>query len=101
MQVIFSVVKRSRPFGKKSSKQKQNNSPKKTPHEIDYEDTDSDIVIDYFINILKTLGNSLVTERLTKGFRSRNVSFCVSLSKKYFRHSFQLSANHHFPFLSV
>ena len=50
---------------------------------------------------LKTLDKRLVTLRLTKGFRTRNVSLCVRVSKKYFPPSFQLSTHHHVPLLPV
>ena len=102
MRVIFSsVVKRNKPL-KKSNKQKQSNYLTKTPCELNYDDTDSDIVMDCVIlNILKILGKSLVTARLTKGFRSKNVFLCVCVLKKYFPHLFQLSTHHHFLFLSV
>ena len=67
VRVIFSVVTRDKPFGKKSSKQKQSNYLTKTPYELNSSDADSDIVIDCVIlKILKTQGHSLVTVRLTK-----------------------------------
>ena len=49
--LIFSVVKRSKPFRKKSSN-----------FELNYDDTDPDILIDCVISkILKTLNKSLVS----------------------------------------
>ena len=97
MRLIFlAVVKISKPFSKtKNTKhrlitRKQSHYPTKTPCELKYDDTDSDIVIDCVIlKILKALSKSLASVTLTKEFRPRNFSLCVSVSKKNFPHSFQ------------
>ena len=81
----------------KSSGQKQSNYPTKTPYKLCwYWSRYRNCVI---LNIFKTLGKSLASVRLTKGFAIDSLD--VPVSKKYFLHSFQLSTHHHVPFLSV
>ena len=100
VRVMFSVVRRIKAFGR--CPEIKNRVITRRRRLMNYTMMMLIPIIDCVIlKILKTLSKSLVTLRLIKGSRTREVSLCVPFSKKYFPHSFQLSTHHHFPLLSL